>query len=109
MISLPDEYREFARECVAWARTSRPQQQRKQLLELARSWTAAATNLERKGMCGLGAHLQVPTKAQTAPRTRKKLDGVFDKSRTQGNFSPGPAPPGPKKSANSSSNSQEAG
>ena len=47
MISLADEYREFARECVAWARTSRSQQQRKQLLELARSWTAAATNLER--------------------------------------------------------------
>jgi len=48
-MSRSDEYREIAKECIASARMSRSKQQRKQLLELAKTWMTAASLLERRG------------------------------------------------------------
>ena len=46
-MSRSDEYREIAEECIASARMSRSKQQRKQLLELAKTWMAAASLLDQ--------------------------------------------------------------
>jgi len=46
-VSRSDEYREIAKECIASARMSRSKQQRKQLVELAKTWMAAASLLDQ--------------------------------------------------------------
>ena len=44
-MSRSDEYRQIALECIEGARTSRSAEQRKQLLELAKTWMTAASLL----------------------------------------------------------------
>jgi hypothetical protein len=46
-MSTSDEYREIALECIASARMSRSEEQRKQLLALAQAWMAAASLLDQ--------------------------------------------------------------
>jgi hypothetical protein len=46
-VSRSNEYREIANECLASARISRSEEQRKRLLELAQSWMTAAALLDQ--------------------------------------------------------------
>jgi hypothetical protein len=46
-VSRSEEYREIANECLASARMSRSEEQRKRLLELAQSWMTAASLLDQ--------------------------------------------------------------
>jgi hypothetical protein len=42
------EYREFMEECLRWARTTRSEKHRDALIELAKTWSEAAVQLERR-------------------------------------------------------------
>ena len=45
-MSSPKELREYADECVDWARTARSDKEREIFLQMARTWTEAAERLE---------------------------------------------------------------
>jgi hypothetical protein len=45
-MSTVNEYHTYARDCLRWAARARTEQQRKQLLSLARDWTQSALGLE---------------------------------------------------------------
>jgi hypothetical protein len=42
-----DEYRQFANDCIVWARIATSDNQRARLVELAKQWEAGAKELER--------------------------------------------------------------
>jgi hypothetical protein len=41
-VSSAEQYRSYANECIAWAKTARTERERKIFLEMARTWTEAA-------------------------------------------------------------------
>ena len=45
-MSTVNEYHTYARDCLRWAARARSEEQRKQLLSLARDWTQSALGLE---------------------------------------------------------------
>ncbi len=47
MPASPKEFREFAQECLRWADETKSEQHRQVLLEMAKTWTQAALQLER--------------------------------------------------------------
>jgi hypothetical protein len=47
MASSPKEYREFAQECLRWAAETKSERHRQVLLEMAKTWTQAALEIER--------------------------------------------------------------
>jgi hypothetical protein len=61
-MSRSDEYRQIANECIESARTSRSEEQRKQLLELAKMWMTSASMLDHGGeMPALDDYVAEPT------------------------------------------------
>jgi hypothetical protein len=46
-MSSAKEFREYADECMDWARTARSERERAIFLEMAQTWMAAAARLER--------------------------------------------------------------
>ena len=46
VVSSPKELREYADECIGWARSARTDNERDIFLQMARTWTEAATRLE---------------------------------------------------------------
>ena len=46
-MSEADEYRQFANDCIVWARIATSDDQRARLVELAKQWEAGARELER--------------------------------------------------------------
>ena len=46
-MSSPKELREYADECIGWARSARTDNERDIFLQMARTWIEAATRLER--------------------------------------------------------------
>jgi len=64
-MSRSDEYREIANECIASARMSRSEEQRKQLLELAQTWMTAASLLDQGAKVPpLGDHAAKPQRIE---------------------------------------------
>jgi len=45
-MSKADEFRQYAAEALRWASTSTTEKEKKALIELARTWTQAALQLE---------------------------------------------------------------
>jgi hypothetical protein len=45
-MSPPNEFREFARECLGWANTARTEQERAAFMQMAETWIDAALRLE---------------------------------------------------------------
>ncbi len=45
-MTSPDEFRQYAEECLRWAREAQDEDLRKQFLELANAWTLAATGAD---------------------------------------------------------------
>jgi hypothetical protein len=41
-MSSAEQYREFASECLQWAATAKDEEQRRSLLDLAKTWNQAA-------------------------------------------------------------------
>ena len=50
MPSSPEEFREFAQECLRWAGETKSERHRQALLEMARTWIQAALEVERSGL-----------------------------------------------------------
>ncbi len=50
MPSSPEEFREFAQECLRWAGETKSERHRQALLETARTWIQAALEVERSGL-----------------------------------------------------------
>jgi hypothetical protein len=46
VMSTPEQFREFADECMAWARRAKSERERKQFLDMARVWMTAAQQLD---------------------------------------------------------------
>jgi hypothetical protein len=46
MPSSPEEFREFAQECLRWAGETKSERHRQDLLEMARTWIQAALEVE---------------------------------------------------------------
>jgi hypothetical protein len=46
-MSKAEEFRQYAEEAVRWARKSKTEQEKRALMDLARTWTEAATHSER--------------------------------------------------------------
>ena len=46
-MSKADEYRQFANDCIAWARIAISHDQREQFLELAKKWTQDAEMIDQ--------------------------------------------------------------
>jgi len=50
-VASSDEYREFANECMGWAKTARTDRERDLFLDIAKTWLEAAVRLEaRRGI-----------------------------------------------------------
>jgi len=47
MAASPKEFREFAEECSRWADETKSERHRQVLLDMAKTWTQAALQLER--------------------------------------------------------------
>ena len=47
-MSKTDEYRQFANDCVVWARIATSDDQREQFLELAKEWMSDAESVEHR-------------------------------------------------------------
>ena len=45
-MSAQEQFREFAEECMAWARRAKSERERKQFLDMAKVWTTAAQQLD---------------------------------------------------------------
>lgn len=45
-MSTQDQFREFADECMAWARRAKSERERQQLLDMAKLWMTAAQQLD---------------------------------------------------------------
>jgi hypothetical protein len=61
-MSSAKEFREFAKECVDWARTAKSEEERNIFLQMAQTWIEAAGRLENppvKGMAGRSKTLPV--------------------------------------------------
>ena len=59
MAASPNEFREFAQECLRWAGDTKSQRHRQVLLEMARTWLQAALELESSlGLSAGGAPLR---------------------------------------------------
>ena len=46
-MSSAEEYREFAEECLGWARTARSERERRIFLPMAEAWLEAAARSEK--------------------------------------------------------------
>ncbi|HUI15720.1 MAG TPA: hypothetical protein VL048_19860 [Xanthobacteraceae bacterium] len=45
-MTSPDEFRQYAEECLRWARQAQDEDTQKRFLELANAWTLAAAQLD---------------------------------------------------------------
>ena len=79
-MSEADEYRQFANDCIVWARIATSDDQRARLVELAKQWEAGAKELERakaSEMAGqeidrLGDPLATEEQRQLRKRTNRR-------------------------------------
>jgi hypothetical protein len=52
MAANPQEFREFARECLRWANETQSERHRQVLREMSKTWFQAALELNADGTCG---------------------------------------------------------
>jgi hypothetical protein len=71
-MSSAKEFREFARECLDWARTAKSEHERATFMQMAQTWTEAAERLElaavRKGEPPDSALAEIAQRAKTKPQ-----------------------------------------
>ena len=61
-MTTEDEYRQFAEECMQWARAAESDAERKAFLDMARAWTDAAARMD-----GEAAPTGIIKRAQATP------------------------------------------
>jgi hypothetical protein len=70
-MSLAEEYREFAQECLHWAVNTHTDEHRRMLLEMAKTWTLAALGgavIRAADPAPVEPHLQFGRKRRKHPR-----------------------------------------
>ena len=75
-MSKADEYRQFANDCIVWARIVTSDDQREQFLELARKWRSDAESIDR---C---TELRPKEAAKASEMAGKEIDRLGDPSAT---------------------------
>ena len=68
-MSKTDEYRQFANDCIVWARIATSDDQREQFLELAKKWMSEAESIDQR--TGLRA-------AQASEMAGEEIDRLGD-------------------------------
>ena len=75
-MSKADEYRQFANDCIAWARIAISDDQRQQFLELAKKWTQDAEMIDQ------GIEVRTNNAAKASEMAGREIDLLGDPSAT---------------------------
>ena len=75
-MSKADEYRQFANDCIAWARIAISDDQRQQFLELAKKWTQDAEMIDQ------GIKVRANKAARASEMAGREIDLLGDPSAT---------------------------
>ena len=75
-MSKADEYRQFANDCIAWARIAISDDQRGQFLELAKKWTQDAEMIDQ------GIEVRTNKAAKASEMAGREIDLLGDPSAT---------------------------
>ena len=71
-MSKADEYRQFANDCIVWARIATSDEQREQFLELAKNWRSDAESIDR------GTDLRPKEAAKASEMAGEEIDRLGD-------------------------------
>ena len=71
-MSNTDQYRQFAHDCIVWARIATSDAHRDQLLELAKKWMRDAESIDR------GTELQTKEAAKASEMAAEEIDRLGD-------------------------------
>ena len=71
-MSKADEYRQFANDCIAWARIAISHDQREQFLELAKKWLSDAESIDQ------GIELRTKEAAKASEMAGEEIDRLGD-------------------------------
>ena len=71
-MSKADEYRQFASDCIVWARVAISGDQREQFLELAKKWMSDAESIDR------GIELRTKETAKASEMAGEEIDRLSD-------------------------------
>jgi hypothetical protein len=71
-MSKTDEYRQFANDCIVWARIATSDDQREQFLELAKKWISDAESIDQ------GAELPLKEAAKASEMAGEEIDRLGD-------------------------------
>jgi hypothetical protein len=66
MAASPKEFREFAHDCLRWADETKSERHRQVLLDMAKTWMQAASQLERS-LALIDDDLTPPRRSQSRP------------------------------------------
>ena len=75
-MSKTDEYRQFANDCIVWARIATSGDQREQFLELAKKWTQDAEMIDH------GIEVRTNNAAKASEMAGREIDLLGDPSAT---------------------------
>jgi hypothetical protein len=75
-MSKADEHRQFANDCIAWARIAISDDQRQQFLELAKKWTQDAEMIDQ------GIEVRTNNAAKASEMAGREIDLLGDPSAT---------------------------
>src|ERR1700756_6040098 len=73
-----DEYRQFANDCIVWARIATSDDQREQFLELAKKWLSDAESIDR------GIELRTKAAAKAAEMASEEINRLGNRSQPKG-------------------------
>ena len=71
-MSKTDEYRQFANDCIVWARIATSDDQREQFLELAKKWLSDAESIDQ------GIELRTKEAAKASEMAGEEIDRLSD-------------------------------
>ncbi|TMJ35501.1 MAG: hypothetical protein E6G86_20055 [Alphaproteobacteria bacterium] len=71
-MSKADEYRQFANDCIVWARIATSDDQREQFLELAQKWMSDAESIDQ------GIELRPNNAAKASEMAGEEIDRLGD-------------------------------
>jgi len=76
-MSKADEYRQFANDCIVWARIATSDDQREQFLELAKKWMSDAESIDQ------GIELRPNNAAKASEMAGEEIDRLGDPLATE--------------------------
>jgi hypothetical protein len=76
-MSKTDQYRQFANDCIVWARIATSDDQREQFLELAKKWMSDAESIDR------GIELRPKEATNASEMAAEEIDRLGDPLATE--------------------------